>query len=115
MCEIGEILNRTKKCAYKAIGNLSEITKLTLAVETHKSKLSGIYEKIGESVVSGNLSSKSGEEKIFKYIDEAKMEKQTIKELCEKRRNVYAKSTCPSCGKSAKKNTYCSFCGKFVK
>lgn len=110
-------VKRAGKCVCEKAEMLAEAAKLSLQIESHKSRLSAIYEKIGESVVNGSFSPDSNEEKIFRYVDEAKFEKHSIKELCAKRKELCAcsKVSCPSCGKETKKGCYCADCGEYVK
>lgn len=112
--EIKDTMCRVGKYAYDATGELVESAKLTLAIEKQKTRLSKVYETIGEAIVSGLLSDEEGKEKIFRLVDEAKHEKAKLRLLYEKKRALSG-TPCPTCGKKAKKNTFCSDCGEYVK
>ena len=114
MQEIKETVCRVGKYAYDATGELVESAKLTIAIEKQKTRLSKVYEMIGEAVVSGTLSEDEGKEKIYKLIDEAKLEKAKLRALYTQKKEV-SLTSCPSCGKKVKKNTFCPVCGEYVK
>lgn len=102
------------KCAYGATNEFVQTTKITLAIEKQKSRLSKVYEQIGEKMVSGIYSDKDGKETLFRLIDEAKHEKAKLRLLYEKKK-ASACAPCPLCGKYSKKNSFCPDCGEFVK
>ena len=79
MKEIKDTVCRVGKYAYDATGEFVESAKLALAIEKQKSRLSKVYEIIGEAVVSGVLSDENGKEKVFRLIDEAKHEKAKLR------------------------------------
>ena len=100
-CDLKKTAKRVVKCVYKKAELLAEAAKLTIEIESHKNRLSEAYEKIGECVVGGSLSSSEDEEeRIFKYVDEAKLERDNIGKLYAKRKKVCdkVKSSCPPSG-----------------
>ena len=114
MQEIKETVCRVGRYAYDATGELVESAKLAIAIEKQKTRLSKVYEMIGEAVVSGTLSEDDGKEKVYRLIDEAKHEKAKLRTLYAQKKAVSC-AVCPSCGKKVKKNTFCSACGEYVK
>lgn len=114
MQEIKETVCRVGKYAYEEVESFVEATKLTLAIEKQKTRLSKVYEAIGEAVVSGTLSQDDGKEKVYKLIDEAKHEKAKLRALYNEKKKL-SSASCPDCGKKAKKNSFCSDCGEYVK
>ncbi|MBR5528110.1 MAG: hypothetical protein IKV97_03835 [Clostridia bacterium] len=115
MSEFKDMFNGAVDSICRKTGEAAKITKISLEIEAQKCRLSKIYQRIGEAVVSGALASGDGEEVVFKYIDEAKTEKQRLCELIEKKKELCSKTACKNCGASAKSGTYCGNCGEFVR
>ncbi len=115
MNDIKDMLSRTANCIYRRTEETAKIAKLSLEIESQKCRLSKVYEKIGEAVVSGSLASGDGKEEIFKFIDEAKCEKKKLCDLINAKNDVASKTYCKNCGKKARYGTYCHGCGEYVK
>ena len=116
MSGTSDFFEETKNKIVKKTRELSSLTKLTVEIEGCKTRLSEAYKRIGEIIVNDTTSGKKTDEEIIvRYIDEARTEKQKLKELLKKRREVGEKVICPSCGKYNKKGTYCRYCGEFVR
>lgn len=115
MTEIKDMLSRAVNCLYRRTEEAAKITKVSLDIESQKCRLSKVYERIGEAVVSGSLSSGEGKEEIFKYIDEAKSEKKKLCELIEAKKKISTKTACKTCGSKSRSGSYCNTCGEYVK
>lgn len=110
--EVCCVMEEMAKTVCRKTVSLSKTARISVEIERQKCRLSKIYQKIGEAVVSGSLSSGTGEEQIFKLIDEAKTEKARLFELQRRRSAENRQAACPSCGRPASdKDVYCSHCG----
>ena len=108
LCGAGrKICRKTESAAHAA--------KLAVEIEAQKMRLSTIYERIGEAVVSGVLSEEGGEEKIFRFVDEAKLEKEKLASLYGAKQKIFAKASCGKCGREGKKGSFCHSCGEYLK
>ncbi len=84
--EMKNTFENVARITCKKTKKLAKSAKLMIDIETQKSRLSSVYEKIGEAVVKNSLGDGEKEEAIFKLIDEAKLEKEKLLELYEKKR-----------------------------
>lgn len=85
---VGTAAKSAAKVACKKTGELAKLAKISLDIENQKAKLNKIYIKIGKDVVDGSLTDGKKETDIFKYIDEAKCEKEVLRELIEKKKQM---------------------------
>lgn len=115
MTDIKEMISGMGKKICKKTENVTSSAKLALDIEAQKLRLSTLYERIGEAVVSGVLSEEGGQEKIFRFVDEAKVEKEKLKELYAQKSRLSGKSSCPECGREGKKGSFCHSCGEYLK
>ena len=115
MSDFKDVFSRAKKTVVRKTDELSKLAKLLVEIESCKSRLTAIYEKIGECIVTDSLSSgKLDNDKIVGMIAEAKTQRETLKELMRKKKALGEKAECPNCGKSVKKGSFCSSCGEKV-
>ncbi len=115
MSDFGDIFSRAKKTVVRKTDELSKLAKLSMEIEGCKSRLSAIYEKIGECIVTDSLSSgKLDNDKIVDLIGEAKLEREKLKEFIRKKKALSEKAECANCGKSVKKGSFCPSCGEKV-
>ena len=116
MSSAGDFFEKAKNGFVKKANEISDKAKYSIEIESSKSRLSEVYKRIGEIVVADSTSEKkTDEELLFKYIDEARLEKEKLKELMKKRNEISQKAECPSCGKQGKNGTYCDSCGEFIR
>ena len=62
-----------------------------------------------------NEISKGCEEKIFRFVDEAKLEKEKLASLYGAKQKIFAKASCGKCGREGKKGSFCHSCGEYLK
>lgn len=120
MNEVKDFLNRAKKGVCKTAEEVSSTAKLTVAIEKQKCRLSQLYEAIGTAVVNRALAPENEVPEpenvsIDRLIEEAKAARAALAELCKKKKELSAKGVCPTCGKTAHKDSYCPSCGTYVK
>ena len=116
MSDFTDALSRAKKNVLRKTDELSKLAKLSVEIEGCKSRISAIYEKIGECIVNDSISGgKLDDDKIVKLVVKAKAEKEKLSQLVQQKNELSDKMTCPSCGKSAKKGAFCPYCGAKVK
>lgn len=101
----------TKTVAGKT-NNLVDVTKLNIALNETERKISGLYEKIGETVyakyTNDELNCQEFDE-ILKEIDSFKAEQEGLKAQIAELKNAI---TCPECGANNDKGSeFCSKCG----
>lgn len=113
MSNFGDIFTRAKKTVVRKTEELSTHARLLVEIEGCKSRLSAIYEKIGESIVTDGLSSgRLDNDKIVNLVGEAKAEREQLRILLRKKKAMSEKTECPNCGKIVKKEAICSNCGE---
>ncbi len=84
--EMKNTFESVAKTTCKKTKELAKSAKLCFDIEAQKGKLSSLYEKIGKAVVTNSLGGGEKEEEIFKLIDEAKLEREKLHELYEKKK-----------------------------
>lgn len=94
---------------------LAANTKITLDIESQKRKLAKTYEKIGENVVCTDIAEIAENTVIAELISKAKTEKDALKKLYEKKKELSLHSDCPCCGREGIKGEFCKFCGEYLK
>lgn len=116
MSDFTDVFSRAKKTVIRKTDELTKIAKLSMEIEGCKSRISAIYEKIGECIVNDtDALGKLDDDKIIKLVVKAKAEKAKLCELVAKKSELSDKALCENCGKSVKKSAFCPSCGEKMK
>ena len=107
-----ENLGKAAQAAAKKSGELVEVTKLNVNINSEEDKIQKLYAQIGESIYEKYSASGVTEDEVKETCETIKVHEQNIKALRDKIAEIRGTKQCVSCGAELEKNQiFCSRCG----
>ncbi len=108
----GRKVGEAAQAAAKKSGELVEITKLNVNINTEEDKIQKLYAQIGKSVYEKFRQSGTTEDHIKEACEAITVHEQNIKSIKEKIAEVKGTKTCTACGSDMERTQlFCSKCG----
>jgi len=109
---LGKKVGEAAQAAAKKSGELVEVTKLNVNINSEEDKIQKLYAQIGKSVYEKYCQSGAVEDYIKEACETIAVHEQNIKSLREKIAEVKGTKTCISCGADMERTQiFCSKCG----
>ena len=109
---LGKKVGEAAQAAAKKSGELVEITKLNVNINSEEDKVQKLYAQIGKSVYDKFCQTGAAEDYIKEACEAITVHDQNIKALREKIAEVKGTKTCVGCGADMEKTqVFCSKCG----
>jgi DNA-directed RNA polymerase subunit RPC12/RpoP len=109
---LGKKVGEAAQAAAKKSGELVEVTKLNVNINTEEDKIHKLHSQIGKSVYEKFNASGVAEEDLMAFCEAIKVHEQNIKALRDKISDVKGTKQCVGCGADMEKTQiFCSKCG----
>lgn len=109
---LGKKVGEAAQAAAKKSGELVEITKLNVNINSEEDKIQKLYAQIGKSVYDKFCQSGTAEDYIKEACEAISVHEQNIKSLRGKIAEVKGTKTCIGCGAEMERTqVFCSKCG----
>lgn len=109
---MGKKLGEAAQAAAKKSGELVEVTKLNVNINSEEDKMQKLYNQIGKKVYDKYSSTGAADEDFIEDCEAIKVHEQTVKSLRDKILEVKSMKACVGCGAELERNQiFCSKCG----
>lgn len=109
---LGKKVGEAAQAAAKKSGELVEVTKLNVNINSEEDKIQKQYLQIGKSIYEKYNASGVAEDEVKQFCETIKVHEQNIKTLRDKIAEVKGTKQCFSCGTEMEKTqVFCSKCG----
>lgn len=109
---IGRKVGEAAQAAAKKSGELVEITKLNVNINSEEDKIQKIYTQIGKALYEKYSAAGVAEDDIKESFEAVKVHEQNIKNLRDKIMDLKGAKLCINCGAEMEKTqVFCSKCG----
>lgn len=109
---LGKKVGEAAQAAAKKSGELVEVTKLNVNINSEEDKINKLYTQIGKAVYEKYSASGIAEEDVTAFCEAITVHETNIKALREKIADVKGTKACVGCGADMDKNQiFCSKCG----
>lgn len=109
---LGRKVGEAAQMAAKKSGELVEITKLNVSINSEEDKIQKLYAQVGKAVYDKYCQSGAAEDYIKEVCESIKVHEQNIRALREKIVEVKGSKTCIGCGAEMERTqVFCSKCG----
>ena len=109
---LGKRVGEAAQAAAKKSGELVEVTKLNVNINSEEDKIHKLYTQIGKSIFERYSASGIAEDEVKEFCEAVKVHEQNIKALRDKILEVKGSKQCIGCGVDMEKTQiFCSKCG----
>lgn len=109
---LGKKVGEAAQAAAKKSGELVEVTKLNVNINTEEDKIQKLYSQIGKTVFEKYVATGEASDDIREACEAITVHEQNIKSLREKISEVKGTKSCIGCGAEMEKTQiFCSKCG----
>lgn len=109
---LGKKVGEAAQAAAKKSGELVEITKLNVNINSEEDKIQKLYNQIGKTLFEKYSATGAVDEDLKEPCEAIKVHEQNVKNLREKIMEVKSVKSCVSCGAEMEKaQIFCSKCG----
>lgn len=109
---LGKKVGEAAQAAAKKSGELVEVTKLNVNINSEEDKVQKLYSQIGKVIYEKYAASGAADEGIQELCESIKAHEQTIKSLRDKIAEVKGTKSCVGCGtEMEREQIFCSKCG----
>lgn len=109
---LGKKVGEAAQAAAKKSGELVEVTKLNVNINSEEDKIQKLYSQIGKAIYEKYGASDTVDEEIREFCENIKVHEQNVKALRDKIAEVKGTKQCVGCGAEMEKDqVFCSKCG----
>jgi len=109
---LGKKVGEAAQAAAKKSGELVEVTKLNVNINSEEDKIQKLYSQIGKTIFEKYTASGVVEDGVKEFCESIKVHEQNVKALRDKIADVKGTKQCTGCGaEMEKEQIFCSKCG----
>lgn len=109
---LGKKVGEAAQAAAKKSGELVEVTKLNVNINSEEDKIQKLYSRIGKAIYERYGASDAADEGIREFCEDIRVHEQNIKALRDKIAEVKGTKQCVGCGAEMERDqVFCSKCG----